>query len=177
MLCSSCGSPDVIRITENEYLCDHCGTRLFQTDKHSSLRISGVRCPKCGFNNKPEDHFCEKCGTNLCKYCTSCGAETPIDRKFCATCGKRDFSEHELQSVILRPGSWKAYDKFEVIKALRVMYGVGVFEAKQVAERDSVIASGVLNEEALALKERFEAFGATVEIRVGILPLDSYLKQ
>ena len=177
MQCPSCGSPDVIRVTENEYLCDHCGTRLLQSNNQSSLRISGVRCPKCSFKNEPEDHFCGKCGANLIKYCISCGAKASIERKFCAECGKYDFSEKELQSVILRPGSWKAYNKFEVIKALRETYGAGVFEAKQVAERDSVIASGISYEEALALKQKFEAFGATIEIRAGILPLDSYLKQ
>lgn len=174
--CPACGSPDIVAFGEGEYRCDHCGTFLLREGDQTELVVSGTVCPDCGLSNKRGDKYCANCGKNLTKYCITCGTEAPLERRYCAECGERGFSDQPLQSVILRPGFYKQYNKLGVIKTLRDLYGVGVFEAKQVAERDSVIASGIVIEEALKMKEKYEAFGAVVELKDEILPLDGYLK-
>ncbi len=56
--------------------------------------------------------------------------------------------------------------KIAVIKAVREISGLGLKEAKEVAEAgDKAVKEGVSKEEAATIKEKLEAAGATVELK------------
>ena len=46
-----------------------------------------MKCPKCQFDVKESDQFCEQCGTHLARKCPDCGAEVSQTARFCAKCG------------------------------------------------------------------------------------------
>ena len=55
-------------------------------------------CPKCGFDNPPDDKFCTKCGTTLeapappatpITACPQCGSEVSPEALFCGECGAK----------------------------------------------------------------------------------------
>ena len=54
--------------------------------------------------------------------------------------------------------------KIAVIKVVREITGLGLGEAKALAEKGGVIKEGVKKEEAEEIKSKFEAAGATVEL-------------
>jgi DNA-binding IclR family transcriptional regulator len=53
-----------------------------------------MRCPKCGFENRPTARFCKQCGQTLQAKpptgvtCPTCGAANDSDARFCRSCGK-----------------------------------------------------------------------------------------
>lgn len=57
-------------------------------------------------------------------------------------------------------------NKIAVIKVVREITGLGLAEAKKVAETpDSVIKEKIKKDDAQAIKEQLEAAGATVEVK------------
>jgi len=46
-----------------------------------------MKCPKCGFENKPGKKFCTECGEKLSLKCPKCKSEVESDEKFCGECG------------------------------------------------------------------------------------------
>ena len=55
-------------------------------------------CPECGFKNKEDSLFCEKCGAALGpvekveakkRFCPKCGGELREGENFCTSCGTR----------------------------------------------------------------------------------------
>ena len=55
--------------------------------------------------------------------------------------------------------------KVEVIKAVRAITGLGLKEAKDLAEAGGVLKEGVSKEDAEKMKKDLEAAGATVEVK------------
>jgi predicted amidophosphoribosyltransferase len=45
-----------------------------------------MQCPRCGFENQPEMHFCIQCATPLTHACPQCAFENPSPVKFCGKC-------------------------------------------------------------------------------------------
>ncbi len=41
------------------------GTEKKSEDKKKTETVEGIKCPKCGFINKPDAWYCEKCGAEL----------------------------------------------------------------------------------------------------------------
>ena len=65
-------------------------------------------------------------------------------------------------NVILKDAGAK---KVEVIKAVRAITGLGLKEAKDLAEAGGVVKEGASKEDAEKMKKDLEAAGATVEIK------------
>ncbi len=65
-------------------------------------------------------------------------------------------------NVILKSAGEK---KVEVIKAVRAITGLGLKEAKDLAEAGGVLKEGASKEEAEKMKKDLEAAGATVEVK------------
>ncbi|HHW4679360.1 MAG TPA: 50S ribosomal protein L7/L12 [Xylella sp.] len=55
--------------------------------------------------------------------------------------------------------------KVEVIKAVRVVTGLGLKEAKDLTEAGGILKEAVSKEEAEKIKKELEAAGATVEVK------------
>jgi hypothetical protein len=51
--------------------------------------MTGIRCPKCAHENRPDVAFCTACGTRLpiTTLCPACGTEFAQDDQFCGLCG------------------------------------------------------------------------------------------
>ena len=64
--------------------------------------------------------------------------------------------------VILKEAGAK---KLEVIKELRAITGLGLKEAKDLAEKGGPIKEGVSKQEAEEIKKKLEAVGAVVELK------------
>ncbi len=68
----------------------------------------------------------------------------------------------EFDVILVGPGD----KKINVIKAVRALTGLGLKEAKAMAEEaGAVVKSGVSKEDAEAAKTELEAAGATVEVK------------
>ena len=65
-------------------------------------------------------------------------------------------------NVILKEAGAK---KVEVIKAVRAITGLGLKEAKDLAEAGGVVKEGASKEDAEKFKKDLEAAGATVELK------------
>jgi large subunit ribosomal protein L7/L12 len=65
-------------------------------------------------------------------------------------------------NVILKSAGEK---KVEVIKAVRAITGLGLKEAKDLAEAGGVLKEGASKEEGEKMKKDLEAAGATVEVK------------
>ena len=65
-------------------------------------------------------------------------------------------------NVILKDAGAK---KVEVIKAVRAITGLGLKEAKDLAEAGGVVKEGASKEDADKFKKELEAAGATVELK------------
>lgn len=65
-------------------------------------------------------------------------------------------------NVVLKDAGAK---KVEVIKAVRAITGLGLKEAKDLAEAGGVLKEGVSKDEAEKFKKDLEAAGATVELK------------
>ena len=65
-------------------------------------------------------------------------------------------------NVILKDAGAK---KVEVIKAVRAITGLGLKEAKNLAEAGGVVKEGASKEDAEKVKKELEAAGATVELK------------
>lgn len=50
-----------------------------------------MKCPKCGFDNNPNNKFCSKCGEQIIKEslysCPRCGSDVNEEDAFCPSCG------------------------------------------------------------------------------------------
>lgn len=65
--------------------------------------------------------------------------------------------------VVIKEGGGQ---KIQVIKALREALGLGLKEAKDMAEsKDKVVKAGMKKEEAEELKKKLEGAGAVVEVK------------
>ena len=56
-------------------------------------------------------------------------------------------------------------NKIAVIKLVREVTGLGLKEAKDIADNGGVVKEGVAKEEAEAMKAQFEEAGATIELQ------------
>ena len=65
-------------------------------------------------------------------------------------------------NVILKDAGAK---KVEVIKAVRAITGLGLKEAKDLAEAGGVVKEGASKEDAEKFKKELEAAGATIELK------------
>ena len=65
-------------------------------------------------------------------------------------------------TVVLKAAGEK---KVEVIKAVRAITGLGLKEAKDLAEAGGVLKEGASKEDAEKMKKDLEAAGATVEVK------------
>lgn len=65
-------------------------------------------------------------------------------------------------NVVLKTAGDK---KVEVIKAVRAITGLGLKEAKDLAEAGGTLKEGVSKEDAEKMKKDLEAAGATVEVK------------
>lgn len=65
-------------------------------------------------------------------------------------------------NVILKDAGAK---KVEVIKAVRAITGLGLKEAKDLAEAGGVVKEGASKDDAAKFKKELEAAGATVELK------------
>ena len=65
-------------------------------------------------------------------------------------------------TVVLKSAGEK---KVEVIKAVRAITGLGLKEAKDLAEAGGVVKEGASKEDAEKFKKELEAAGATVELK------------
>jgi large subunit ribosomal protein L7/L12 len=65
-------------------------------------------------------------------------------------------------TVVLKTAGDK---KVEVIKAVRAITGLGLKEAKDLAEAGGVLKEGASKEDAEKMKKDLEAAGATVEVK------------
>ena len=65
-------------------------------------------------------------------------------------------------TVVLKAAGEK---KVEVIKAVRAITGLGLKEAKDLAEAGGVVKEGASKEDADKFKKELEAAGATVELK------------
>ncbi|WP_225764648.1 50S ribosomal protein L7/L12 [Stenotrophomonas sp. Marseille-Q4652] len=65
-------------------------------------------------------------------------------------------------NIILKDAGAK---KVEVIKTVRAITGLGLKEAKDLAEAGGVVKEGASKEEADKIKKDLEAAGATVEVK------------
>jgi len=81
-----------------------------------------------------------------------------------AAAGGADAGEAQTEfDVIIKSAGDK---KINVIKAVRALTGLGLKEAKAMAEAaDSVVKTGISKEDAEAAKTELEAAGATVEVK------------
>src|SRR3989442_1084338 len=48
---------------------------------------SGMKCPRCQYENPPQAKFCLECGARVALTCTKCRSELPVGAKFCLECG------------------------------------------------------------------------------------------
>lgn len=46
-----------------------------------------ITCPKCGFDNLSDAHYCGMCGTRLIRICPSCATPNPQTYRYCHRCG------------------------------------------------------------------------------------------
>ncbi|TAM11652.1 MAG: 50S ribosomal protein L7/L12 [Paraburkholderia sp.] len=80
-----------------------------------------------------------------------------------AAAGAAPVAEAQTEfNVVLKSAGAK---KVDVIKAVRVITGLGLKEAKDLTEQGGVLKEGVSKEEAEKFKKDLEAAGATVELK------------
>ena len=65
-------------------------------------------------------------------------------------------------TVVLKAAGEK---KVEVIKAVRAITGLGLKEAKDLAEAGGIVKEGASKDDAAKMKKDLEAAGATVEVK------------
>jgi len=163
MKCPSCGSPNLAKLDASEYKCQNCNTRSkLSKDQDFLVLLQGYPCPSCGFSNESGVKYCGNCGTKLVKYCTNCASEVRLDINFCPNCGRENFSIHSTVNVVIKSVPPKR--QLDVIKELRIMYHVGLGDAKKMTEKPSVVIGDISVSEALSIKSRLERAGAIVEI-------------
>jgi ribosomal protein L7/L12 len=85
-----------------------------------------------------------------------------LDINFCPNCGKENFRNNNIVNVVMKFVPPKR--KLEVIKELRIMYQLGLSEAKGMTDKPSVVVSNVGVNEASSIKSRLERAGAIIEI-------------
>ena len=176
LICPNCGSPDLERLNALEYRCASCRTTSRLADNSKVLVIvSGSLCPECGFLNESGMKQCAECGAQLVKYCLACGAQTPLAGQHCPGCGKTEFTG-TLFSLTLKPGS-RDYDLKETIRLLKSLYpDLGLKDAKNLCEKESVITAEIPLAQARSLQQQFARRGAVVEVNAPPLTLDPLLR-
>ena len=85
-----------------------------------------------------------------------------IEDKFGVSAAAEVKEEQTEFNVILKDAGAK---KVEVIKAVRAITGLGLKEAKDLAEAGGVVKEGASKEDAEKFKKELEAAGATVELK------------
>ena len=78
-----------------------------------------------------------------------------------AAAGPAAEEQTEFNVILKSPGD----KKVEVIKAVRAITGLGLKEAKDLAEAGGVVKEGASKEDAEKFKKDLEAAGATVEVQ------------
>src|SRR5512134_3198432 len=49
---------------------------------------AGIRCGRCGADNRGSGRFCEACGVSLEQRCPACGDVVHAGRPYCGSCGR-----------------------------------------------------------------------------------------
>lgn len=75
--------------------------------------------------------------------------------------GEAAEEKDEFDVILVNAGS----SKINVIKEIRGITGLGLKEAKEMAEKGGAIKEGVSKDEANEIKEKLEAAGAQVELK------------
>lgn len=78
-----------------------------------------------------------------------------------AGAGEAAAEKDEFDVVLIDAGA----SKINVIKEIRGITGLGLKEAKDLAEKGGALKEGVNKEEATKMKEQLEAAGAKVELK------------
>jgi RNA polymerase subunit RPABC4/transcription elongation factor Spt4 len=170
MKCPSCGSPDLRKISLNEFVCENCHTTSkFSEDKKYLIIQKGFQCPSCGFFNDDDVRFCGECGNPILKRCLQCDTEVKINLKYCPNCGNTLFNEKlnnlmGYYDIIIKPGPDYPNKKIDVIKEIRNLTNLDLVSAKNMCEKESVFATHLPKDEALIIKDKFESLGAIIEI-------------
>jgi len=89
-------------------------------------------------------------------------AAAPVMMAAGPAAGAAAVEEQTEFNVVLKDAGAK---KVEVIKAVRAITGLGLKEAKDLAEAGGVLKEGVSKDEAEKFKKDLEAAGATVELK------------
>jgi class 3 adenylate cyclase/tetratricopeptide (TPR) repeat protein len=88
-----------------------------------------MKCPQCGFENKPGNFFCTQCRTRLVLRCPQCNSEIEEADRFCGKCG------HDLHTPIKPVPSDLSFDQ-KIAKIQRYL-PEGLTE-KILSERDKI---------------------------------------
>ena len=65
-----------------------------------------MRCPQCGFENRPQAKFCEECASPLTRICANCGTQISATAKFCFECAYPVNSSSAVQSRFHSPQAY-----------------------------------------------------------------------
>jgi len=88
-----------------------------------------MKCSECGFDNKPSNKFCIKCGTKLALKCPQCNSEIESGAIFCGECG------HNLTQPSEVPPKELSFD--EKIRKIQKYLPKGLTE-KILSQRDRI---------------------------------------
>lgn len=117
--------------------------------------------------------FCIQCGATIkdgAKFCPKCGAKQDVAEVSAAATENVEAVEDddEEEEDVLYAVYIKSVDparKMEVLKKIRVLFGMGLSEAKYYVETpNALVAARLTLEEAQKAKREIEASGATVSI-------------
>jgi len=88
-----------------------------------------MKCPECGFENKPGNLFCTQCRTKLVLRCPQCNSEIEEADRFCGKCG------HDLHTPIKPAPTDLSFD--EKIAKIQRYLPEGLTE-KILSQRDRI---------------------------------------
>ena len=186
-ICTQCGK----EFDSATKFCGECGGKV--TEKKPVEEIVSVWiCTQCGKEFDSATKFCCECGGKVTEkkpveeivpvwICTKCGKEFDSATKFCGECGGKvlekgaevpeevsEAAEEPVQSENLLYDIYlidTGNNKVGVIKEIRAVTGVGLADAKRLAEGTPVyLKRGCLKEEAEMIKEQLTKAGAEVKI-------------
>ena len=87
-------------------------------------------------------------------------AAAPVAVAGAAVAGGAAEEKSEFDVVLTNAGA----NKIKVIKVVREITGLGLKEAKEIADNGGVVKENVSKEEAEEMKAKFEEAGATIEL-------------
>ena len=76
-LCPKCGEENVMGYR----FCVMCGEQLAAGEQQAEKT-----CSKCSTQNPTYYKFCGGCGVKLNSSCPNCGADVPVDSRYCPNC-------------------------------------------------------------------------------------------